>query len=320
MLERPTVELATACAFLVERFGDRVVDVVEAPRQGAWSVAYFFSLGDGHFVLRFAPWSDNFETDRRIAEHSSADLPIPHVVEIGEACGYHYAVSERAFGSILEELDVATMRRAFPSVLRMLDALRAADVSSSAGFGPLTPGGDGRCASWREHLLGLADDPPGVTHGWRANLATRPDAERAFDEAYGRFAAVAHAMPELRHLVHSDLLYGNALVADDRVSAVFDWGCAMYGDFLYDAAWLSFFAPWFPGLDAVDVRASVRAHHDDLGLVVDDFDARMRCYEAHVGLASQSYQALIGDWDELARTARRTEAVLGDRSARPRHV
>ncbi len=261
-------------------------------------------------MLRFAPWRDNFETDRAIAEHSSGDLPIPRVVEIGEACGLHYAVSERAFGSILEELDVDTMRRAFPSVLRMLDALRAVDVSSSAGSGPLTRGGDGQCVGWREHLLGVGDDPPGVTHGWRAHLATRPDAERAFDEAYAGFAALAPAMPELRHLVHSDLLYGNVLVADDRVSAVFDWGCAMYGDFLYDVAWLSFFAPWFPGLDAVDVRGSVLADYDGVGLAVPDFDARVRCYEAHVGLASQAYQALIGDWDELERTARRTESVL----------
>jgi hygromycin-B 4-O-kinase len=118
------------------------------------------------------------------------------------------------------------------------------------------------------------------------------------------------AVPEVRHLVHSDLLYGNVLVAGDRVAAVFDWGCAMYGDFLYDVAWLSFFAPWFPGLDAIDVRGSVRAHYDAIGLTVADFDTRMRAYEAHVGLASQTYQALIGDWDELARTARRTEAVL----------
>jgi hygromycin-B 4-O-kinase len=310
MLERPTVDLADATSFLVARFGDGVVDVAEAPRQGDWSVAYFFGVDGGHFVLRFAPWRDNFETDRAIAEHASADLPIPRVVEIGDACGYHYAVSERAFGAVLEELDVDTMARAFPSVLRMLDELRAVDVSRSAGYGPLTPGGDGACVSWRDHLVSVGDDPPGVTHGWRARLAARPDAERAFDDAYVSFAALVNAVPELRHLVHSDLLYGNVLVADDGVSAVFDWGCAMYGDFLYDLAWLSFFAPWFPGLDAVDVRGSALAHFANIGLAVPDFDARMRCYEAHVGLASQAYQALIDDWDELARTARRTEAVL----------
>jgi hygromycin-B 4-O-kinase len=310
MPERPRVDAEAAREFLTTCFGDEVREVEEAPRQGAWSVAYFFRAGDDDLVLRFAPSRDNFETDRAIATHASADLPIPRVVEIGEACGYHYAVSERAFGSILEELDAGVMRRAFPSVLRMLDALRTADVSRSRGYGAVVRGGDGQRPSWREHLLGVGDDPPGVTHGWRARLATHRDAERAFDEAYARFAPLVPAMPEMRHLIHSDLLYGNVLVADDRVSAVFDWGCAMYGDFLYDLAWLSYFAPWFRGLEAADVRGSALAHYADIGLAVPDFESRMRAYEAHVGLANQAYQALIGDWDELGRTARRTETVL----------
>jgi hygromycin-B 4-O-kinase len=312
MPARPAVAVETVCSFLASRFGDGVQDVVRAARQGDWSVAYFFRVGDRHFVVRFASRRDNFETDRAMAAHSSADLPIPRVVEIGEACGYQYAVSERAFGAVLEELDADAMRRAFPSVLRMLDALRDVDVSDSTGYGGVIRGGDGDCPSWRDHLARVGDDPPGPTHGWRTHLATRPDAERAFDEAYARFAALVPSMPELRHLVHSDLLYGNVLVSDDQVSAVFDWGCATYGDFLYDVAWLAFFAPWYPGLDAVDVRRSVREHHDLLGLSVPDFDDRMRCYETHIGLASQAYQALIGNWEQLDRTARRTAAVLAD--------
>jgi hygromycin-B 4-O-kinase len=312
MPERPAVDVGTVGNVLVSRFGDGVRDVVRAARQGDWSVAYFFRVDDRHFVVRFARWRDNFETDRAMVAHSSADLPIPRVVEIGDACGYQYAVSERAFGAVLEELDAGAMRRAFPSVLRMLDALREVDVSASTGYGGVIRGGDGDCASWRGHLRRVGEDPPGLTHGWRARLATRPDAERAFDAAHAGFAALVPSMPELRHLVHSDLLYGNVLVADDHVSGVFDWGCAMYGDFLYDVAWLSFFAPWFPGLDAVDVRRSVREHHDAVGLVVPDFDDRMRCYETHVGLACQAYQALIGDWEQVDRTARRTAAVLAD--------
>jgi thiamine kinase-like enzyme len=46
------------------------------------------------------------------------------------------------------------------------------------------------------------------------------------------------------HLVHSDLLHYNVLVAADRVTAVLDWGSSLYGDFLFDLAWLST-ARWF---------------------------------------------------------------------------
>ena len=35
-----------------------------------------------------------------------------------------------------------------------------------------------------------------------------------------------------RSVVHSDLSNRNVLVDGDRITAVFNWGCAMYGDFL----------------------------------------------------------------------------------------
>ena len=41
----------------------------------------------------------------------------------------------------------------------------------------------------------------------------------------------ADSGPQERHLIHSDLLNFNVLVADDLISAVIDWGSSLYGDF-----------------------------------------------------------------------------------------
>ena len=76
-------------------------------------------------MIRFAENAWNFEQDRRFAVHSSPDLPIPQVLEIGEANGAAYAISERVFGDILEELDADRMRRTLPSLFGALDAMRA---------------------------------------------------------------------------------------------------------------------------------------------------------------------------------------------------
>ena len=96
------------------------------------------------------------------------------------------------------------------------------------------------------------------------------------------------------------------LVADDRVAAVFDWQCAMYGDFLYDVAWFTFWSAWYPVLAAVDFRDAVRNHHRSIGLDVADFDERVRCYEIHIGLGAMRYDAFVGNWAHLDWTARRT--------------
>ena len=107
-------------------------------------------------------------------------------------------------------------------------------------------------------------------------------------------------------MIHSDLIHRNVLVHDDRITAVLDWGCAMYGDFLYDLAWLTFWSPWHPELRDIDLRSRALAHYDAIGLAVPDFERRMRCCELHIGLAAQAYNAFTGRWDELVSSGRRT--------------
>ena len=48
-----------------------------------------------------------------------------------------------------------------------------------------------------------------------------------------------------RTLIHNDLLNRNALASGGQVTAVFDWGCSIYGDFLCDLAAFVFWSPWF---------------------------------------------------------------------------
>ncbi len=183
------------------------------------------------------------------------------------------------FGDFLEELDEAGLRRALPSVLGMLDAMRSVPLASIVGAGSWRGEGVAERSSWRAHLLGVATDHPDRrTYGWREQLATKPDAEAAFNDACVRLASLVDVCPEIRHVVHSDLLHRNVLVGDDRVAAVFDWQCALYGDFLYD----------------------------DKRLDVPDFDERVRYYEIHVGLGTMSYQGFTGDWTSLDWTAERT--------------
>jgi hygromycin-B 4-O-kinase len=99
------------------------------------------------------------------------------------------------------------------------------------------------------------------------------------------------------------------------VSAVFDWQCATYGDFLYDVAWLTFWASWYPALEAADLRTAIGRHYDEIGLTAPDLEERLRCYELHIGLAHLGYYAWMRDWENLDWTARRTREVLSGETA-----
>ena len=69
-------------------------------------------------------------------------------------------------------------------------------------------------------------------------------------------------------------------VDGDAVTAIFDWGCAFAGDFLYDVATILFWTPWYSALNDVDLlTADARA-----------FRGRRRrparCHEAPRGMRS----------------------------------
>ena len=128
-----------------------------------------------------------------------------------------------------------------------------ADVARSTGFGLWAGDGQGQSPSWRAFLLEVdKDHPHRRTFGWRRTLDAHPDRARLFDNEFARLHRLVDACHEERRLVHADLINDNVFVEGGAVSGVFDWGCSLYGDSLYDDAWLAFWAPWHPALKGVD--------------------------------------------------------------------
>jgi hygromycin-B 4-O-kinase len=293
-------------AFLVAHDGYEVSDI-QPLHGGAWSSAYSFRSERGQSVIRFARDDHTFRKDQLAARFASPDLPIPRIEAIGEAFGGYFAISERAPGEMLDDLSPEKMRRVVPAVFRLLDAARAVDLSATRGFGDWDATGNASYLSWRDCLLDVEkDSPEHWFHGWRAALAASPIGDSAFNQAFERLKQLADEPPDGRHLIHNDLLYRNVLVSQDRIAAVIDWGCSLYGDFLYDIALLAYGAPWFPSMDGINWEAEARTHFAAIGLDVPRLEERLLCCKIHVGLGAQGWSLYMKDWEELERHAKRT--------------
>ena len=295
--------------FLAARFG-RGVSGVAPLGMGAWSKAFAFRQADHDYVIRFGAYNEDFAKDRLAAAYAGPDLPIPQVIELGETSGGYYAISERIFGSYIDDVDGAQMRALLPSLFAAFEAARRADLSGTTGYGGWGMDGTAPFASWRDALLDVAvDHPEQRGHGWRKRLEASAHGAGPFDAAYARLCALVDRVPEERHLIHSDYLHYNVLVEGDRISGVLDWGCGMYGDFLYDLAWFCFWQPWYPAWQHIDFRAEAARYYAAIGLAVPYFEERLRCCQIHIGLGSQAYQAYVGEWDNMADTARHTSEI-----------
>lgn len=319
-----SVSVSQAESFLAARFGG--VSDIAPLGAGEWSRAFAFRRAGsdcaGDFVVRFGAYLEDFAKDRLAARYAGPTLPIPRVTEIGEAFGGYYAIAERVFGGYIDDVDEAQMRSLLPSLFAALDAARLADLSGTTGCGGWGADGSAPFPSWRAVLLDVANDRPADRiGGWRARLAASPVGSGPFDQAYERLVALVDSgagVSEERHLIHSDLLHFNVLVEGDRVTGVLDWGCGMYGDFLYDLAWLCFWQPWYPAWQRIDFREEALRHYarcsgrssGSIGLDVPYFEERLRCCQLHIGLGGQAYQAYAGHWTDLQETARRTLDVM----------
>jgi hygromycin-B 4-O-kinase len=310
------VLLGEAAGFLAERYAGRARDVAELGG-GDWSRAFSFRLGGRDLVARFGPYGEDFAKDQQAMAFAGPDLPVPEVLETGRGLGGAYAISQRCFGTFLESLDESGWRRLLPALLGGLDALRHLPVPG-AGAAAAVSGTDaaegGGAVGWREWLWsGLADRPGERVSGWKAVLDQQAGLSELFAAGQREFAALLPACPELRHVLHGDLLNRNVLVSagGSRLAGVFDWGCSAYGDFLYEIAWFTFWAPWHAGLAAIDFRSVILGHYSATGVEVPCFDERLRCYEVHIGLTHLAYCAFAANReDDLRAVAQRTREIL----------
>jgi aminoglycoside phosphotransferase (APT) family kinase protein len=318
--------LDDATAFLTDRFGDRATEVMPLGR-GFWSRAYSFRLDGRDMVVRFAVERRGYEKDSIARALVGRHLPVPEMVEIGELedVGY-YAITVRHHGRFLEDLAPSTASWLAPALWEVLDSLREAPVPPSAGAG------------WYR-----ADEPEGRTWQQAMTLPFSPFAPEVADlgqrlKAWPEVADLAEragraigsvvaggCCPEVRHLLHADLLTQN-LLDDERsrtVAAVLDWGQMAYGDFVFDVAALAFHAPWAPAVAALDLHRSAARHFQAIGLDVPDLAMRLHCYELRVGLDRILSAAASRWWDllrppscagagsgSIAEVAARTAAIL----------
>jgi aminoglycoside phosphotransferase (APT) family kinase protein len=292
--------------------GDAVEDLMPLAG-GFWSTAYGYRLGRQELVLRLGDLPEGYEMDRDAMAFDGPDLPVPAVLDIGQALGRWYAVSERRHGRHLETIRPDEADVAGPAIMRLLAALRAVRTEPDAPAA-WRPEGPPHESTWRRWLTdSLEDDPRRPVSGWRGTLAADADLDRLFTACADRVRSLVPSCPERRDVVHGDLLHGNVLVSEDasRISAVFSWKCSVRGDFLYDVAWCTFWGAWHPGIAAVDVWTRLLDHRpdEDPG-ALDDAAVRHHCYELQIGATHLGWYAWTGDRRELAAAARHTARIL----------
>lgn len=304
-----TIDTQQASAFLQDYFHGEASDVALIGA-GAWSQCFGFRLGAQERAIRFGRHLDDFQKDQRAGAFASPDLPIPQVSEIGAAFDGYYAISTRVHGAPLESVNAAQWRALAPAVAAAMEAMRLADVASTVGIGGWGSDGNALDVDWRDYLLMAGvDSPDKRTHGWHKKLEASPEGMAAFEWGYNLLQRIAsNDVP--RCLAHCDLINRNVLVDADKITGVFDWGCSIYGDSLYDLAWFEFWSPWYPEMDLSLLRSELERRWREAGARPLNMAKRLTACHLHIGLDHLGYNAFTGDNVNLLATAKRMRELV----------
>jgi hygromycin-B 4-O-kinase len=276
-------EIAKLRRLLAKQFGEDIHDF-EPLAGGFFSRAYGFSTGHDAYVIRFhsdVHARESFEKDDYAWQHfASATLPIPEIVARGETPDWCYAISRRVEGRPVESSTPDVRRAILPQLLDTIETIGNVDVSTTSGYGGWDSIGSGEFASWRGFLASILDDhADGYYQNWHRFFDTSFLEREVYETVGRRMLALAERCPERRALVHNDFHFNNILTDGERITAVIDWANALYGDPLYDIAWLNWQAA-NPGWWYDDGAAILRARFGAL----PGYATRIACYLCHIGL------------------------------------
>lgn len=282
-----------------------------ALNNGAWSAAYKFSTGEGDLVARVSDTDLNFKKDKWAFEIVEDYLPVPEIFSIDYEKENYICISEFVQGVHFETLDATGLKPIKNAIINLFEGLHSIDVRKVSGYGDLDTNLNGSCKSWKEYMLAVASDHDqkcNLIHGWRENIRQSASFLKQFDELFLELKRLLEYLPEIKYLVHSDLLNFNVLTDKNKISAVLDWGSCLIGDYLYDLAWFEFYEPWYPEFAKINLLEEIR-------LRVFKFDSsqykaeRLLAYKLHIALGSMAYNSYRKDWQEFRKAYNRTKSM-----------
>jgi aminoglycoside phosphotransferase (APT) family kinase protein len=294
---KPEIEISTVAGWLQQHHGSAVANL-QPLSGGFWSAAFAYERAGEEYVVRFNQSPGGFAIDQAAHVFSETGLPVPEVFEIGEALDLSYAISRRHHGRFLETVAPEAAPRLAHALAEMFTQLRSVPSNDKVKWYDQTSEG-----SWHDYLLRSIDsEADGPQTDLKQALKSRPHLQDIYQVACRRIHELLPLCPERRDLVHGDLLHQNVLISEqaDKVQAVFSWKCSAFGDFAYDIAWCTHWAPWHPGIAALDVLDLARTASDLNRPAGDHLAERHHCYELQIAASHVGWYLWTRDEENLA--------------------
>jgi len=249
--------------------GEKVKNIIPI-NSGIISKSYFFDTDKKKYVIRFSNKKTDFEKDLYAYNNfASVGLPIPKIIKNGVVGkNEYYSVSERCVGNIIDDLPDSFQYKLLPQVVKLQYYIKSVKIDINLGFG-LWSNGKAVFKTWKTYLLDVED---------KARLFIPEVDQGNIMAIFKILKANVKYLPNDTYLIHGDLGFNNVLSDGKSLTGIIDWGDSKYGDFVYDIAWLIFWASEIPYYELF--KNYYKSQNDE----IDNYEERVNCYLCHIGL------------------------------------
>jgi hygromycin-B 4-O-kinase len=305
---KPFVEQEQMLALLQEHFGHSIVQLTEV-KSGQVARTFSFAVDGQEYIIQFSAVHVSFEKEvYAYNTFASPMIPIPRIVKIGRLPNdVRFAISLKVPGKPLNQLSWQENEQLVPQHMTILDSIHSADIRGHTGAGVWDGKGVGLFPTWKEYLTFVMQEETsawGFFGRWHT-LFTETFLERdLFESVYQRMVQLLDYCPEEDYLVHGGYGLSNVLAHEGTITAVLDWTSAMYGDFLYDIAWLDVWVP------EMHIAERFHRYYVSRQVTVPAYAERVRCYQCYISLDALRFFAKIQNHASYQWIKDRIQALL----------
>ncbi|MHA1199731.1 MAG: phosphotransferase family protein [Candidatus Heimdallarchaeaceae archaeon] len=304
--------------FLLKNFCTDIKNI-EILKGGEISQAFSFKNHSDEYVIKvrkvrkrfrkFNPFAKEIEISE-ILKKKDSQIPIPKVVQHGPFKGdkkerFIYSIVEKAKGSFVHLFPKETANLVDNSLVDMLYRIHTIDISETKGYGNWDKWNKAKLKSMQKHVLeGLEREKVFTNERFSSGIFEKD----LYIQGSTKIRELVEYCSSERNLVHADFGFDNVL-ADKvgNVTAVFDWEHSIFGDFIYDIAWMDF---WVFREENAYSNIYCKKYKDSNLLDFENYEERLLCYKLYIGMAAAGFFSESNQEDKYLEAKQRVLSLL----------
>lgn len=253
---------------------------------GEFSQAFFLDVNDLNLILRLNSHTNLGFQKEQIVNLEDQNIPTPKIHEIGNFDEKtYYCMSEMIEGKALRDVSDQENIATFPDLFLHMNKIHLSTIDGQ-GYGKWDANKLGKYSSWEEQMIEYMELDSWVTLSEKCKFLQIDVLESLKNEFY----TLNKFLKNYSYFLHGDFGRSNILVKNRKITGIIDWSEAMFGDFLWDLAWLSF---WPRKIGLMDEYYEFNKNNKDLNFTY--FSERMKIYKIIIVIHTLLFAAKKND-------------------------